>query len=156
MRTEPTGPSGGFCAVILSLQKLQSAGPLRYTGARVLSDHHVKDCLVVGGKEGPSEPPRTRLPTCAPRHDYLCTQGLHTRSGSFGLIIRRFARPSRRQNRCGMVETRIDTNGSRRWQGVASRRLVASRVVAEGFLEPPVVPYLEENSRCATNMVSST
>jgi hypothetical protein len=135
MRTEPTGPSGGFCAVILSLQKLQSAGPLRYTGAGVLSDHHVKDCLVVGGKEGPSEPPRTRLPTCAPRHDYLCTQGLHTRSGSFGLIIRRFARPSRRQNRCGMVETRIDKNG---------------------FLEPPVVPYLEENSRCATNMVSST
>jgi hypothetical protein len=62
MRTEPTGPSGGFCAVVLSHLKLEFAGPLGYTGAGVISRHHVKNCLVVGGKEGPSEPPGTRLP----------------------------------------------------------------------------------------------
>jgi hypothetical protein len=62
IRTEPTGPSGGFCAVVLSHPKLQFAGLLGYTGAGVNSGHHVKNCLFVGGKEGPSEPPGTRLP----------------------------------------------------------------------------------------------
>jgi hypothetical protein len=42
--------------------KLQFAGLLGYTGAGVISGHHVKNCLVVGGKEGPSEPLGTRLP----------------------------------------------------------------------------------------------